>query len=163
MLVISGGIGRYFYAHLPKAANGRNLEREESKDALDATLAEWDKTGRGLGPEVRQELDALVEHDPWGGSMLTRIKGLLGAKARLRAGLARIESAARAEGVAGDQIGDLVGMARNLNRAGMMASHFEELRGIVGSWRLMHRWLAVAMVLLAANHIAVGIRYARFW
>ena len=40
---------------------------------------------------------------------------------------------------------------------------YEELRGLVASWRMLHRWLAVAMVLLAANHIAIGFRYGRLW
>src|SRR6185436_13412507 len=42
LLFVTGAIGRYFYAYLPRAANGRELELEELKRELERLGGEWD-------------------------------------------------------------------------------------------------------------------------
>ena len=163
ILVITGGIGRYFYSYLPKAANGRTLAREEARDALTATVADLDREGRGLGADLQQELDALALHGSWGSSLSQRVRGLFTSRSDLRRSLVRIEEKARRQGVAQDQIARTLGLARKLHRSSLLSAHYEDLRGVLSSWRFVHRWIALAMLALAAIHIANALRYARFW
>ncbi|MCB9870133.1 MAG: NAD(P)-binding domain-containing protein [Planctomycetes bacterium] len=163
VLVVSGGIGRYFYAFLPKAANGRTLAQDEAKEALSAAVAELDEAGRGLGDGVQAKLQALVAEDRWGGSLPRRIAGLFGARRREHRLLEEVRVAARTEELATEQIDRLVMLARNLRDAGLRARHYEDLRGLVASWRFVHRWLALVMVMLAVNHIVTALRFARLW
>jgi thioredoxin reductase len=162
ILVASGAIGRYFYAFLPKAANGQELSLEQVRSSLTAILGEWDRHGRGLSAAVRAELDTLLDHKVWRSSLPRRILGLLGSRRRLRKSLKRIEATAGREGVARSQVRRVLALARRIHRTSMMTQHYEDLRGLVASWRFVHRWLALAMVLLAVLHILVALRYARF-
>jgi len=162
VLVISGAIGRYFYAFIPKAANGRELSLEQAQGSLTAILGGWDHQGRGLSDRVRAELDALLDRDAWRTSLPRRVLGLLGARRRLHQSLGRIEAAARREGVARGQLQRVVVLARQIHKSSMMTQHYEDLWGLLASWRFLHRWLALAMVLLTVLHIVVALRYARF-
>jgi len=162
VLVTSGAVGRYFYAFLPKAANGRELSLDQVRGNLTAILGEWDQQGRSLSAAVRAELTALLDREVWSSSLPRRILSLLGSRRRLRSSLRRIEATARQEGVAKSQVRRVLALARRIHRTSMMTQHYEDLRGLVASWRFVHRWLALAMVLLAVLHIVVALRYARF-
>ena len=43
-----------------------------------------------------------------------------------------------------------------------MAAHYEELRALMASWRYLHRWVALYMVLIVALHVIAALRYASF-
>jgi hypothetical protein len=38
-------------------------------------------------------------------------------------------------------------------------AHYEEVRGILSSWRWLHRWLALVLVLLTVVHVATAIGF----
>jgi hypothetical protein len=44
-----------------------------------------------------------------------------------------------------------------------MASHYEDLRAILSSWRYFHRWVALFMVLIATWHVVLALRYAELF
>jgi cytochrome b561 len=52
-------------------------------------------------------------------------------------------------------------LARRAHRAATAAAHYEELRTLLTSWRYLHRWIALLMVLLVALHVATALRYSR--
>ena len=60
-----------------------------------------------------------------------------------------------------DQLEKLLVLARRAHRASLMASHFESVRSLVGSWRYLHRWIALLMVLLLAVHVIASLRYGQ--
>ena len=77
VLVITGAIGRYFYAFMPRAANGRELELTELQSRIAADSAAWDRLGRGFGEELLKEIDGLVEAVRWQNGFFERLTGLL--------------------------------------------------------------------------------------
>jgi thioredoxin reductase/ferredoxin len=160
VLVATGAIGRYFYAYVPRAANGRELELDEIEAALAGLSGEWDQGQRGFGERARLEVQQLVERGRWRTSFLARLAALWRSQGDLRKCLARLETDARAEGLPERQIHDLVALARRAHRAGLMASHFEDLRALLTSWRYLHRWVALLMVLLLVWHVVSALRYA---
>ncbi|MEZ5988784.1 MAG: hypothetical protein R3F30_06620 [Planctomycetota bacterium] len=101
--------------------------------------------------------------EPWEKSFLARLGKLLTSRRRLRRSLARLERRAREKGMGKGQVAHLLATARKLHRASLAASHYEDLRGLLSSWRFVHRWVALAMVLLAAIHIATALKYARLF
>ena len=66
----------------------------------------------------------------------------------------------RADGVPPDQLRGILALARRAHRTALMASHYEDLRGLLASWRYLHRWVALLMVLLVAFHVITALRYA---
>ncbi len=158
-LVATGAIGRYFYSFVPHAANGRELELDEVRARLAALTAEWDKERGAFAERVRAEIDAMVRDSQWSRGFFRRVGALLAGERRMRRALRRIESDARAADLASDQIAELTHLARRAHKEALAAAHYEDLRGIVASWRWFHRWVALLMVALVVIHVVTMLRY----
>ena len=160
VLVATGAVGRYFYTFVPRAANGREVALEDVRAELAGLAAGWERTHRDFGERVRRRVDELVASGQWSGGFARRLLALLRAQRGLRHALSVLEAEGRAEGVAQDQLVELLRLARRAHRTALMAAHYEDLRGLLGTWRYVHRWVALLLVLLALLHVAVALRYA---
>jgi thioredoxin reductase/Pyruvate/2-oxoacid:ferredoxin oxidoreductase delta subunit len=161
VLAATGVIGRYFYALVPRAANGREAALEELRGEAAAQSAEWDRHGRGFGEQARRDIQDLVDSASIRRGFIGGLIGLVRQNGRLRGTLSRLKAKGRAEGLTDGQIRAVVALARKSHRTAIMLNHFEQVRGILGSWRFFHRILAVAMVAFLIVHIAAAMRYAR--
>ena len=159
VLVVTGAIGRYFYSFVPRAANGQELALDEVKTSLAELSAGWEQTHREFGARVRDEVQRLVESGHWKGSFVRRLVALLRSQRTVRRGLARLRDEGRREGVAPDQLAEVLGLARRAHRTALMAAHYEDLRGLLASWRYLHRWFALLMVLLVVAHVVTALRF----
>jgi hypothetical protein len=105
-------------------------------------------------------VEALVSQQPWRRSFPRRLLSLLTGQRRLARSLVRLRAAARREGLAPDQTERLVALARGAHRAAVGASHYEDVRAVLSTWRYLHRWLALLLLLLVALHVTTALRYA---
>ncbi len=161
IVVGTGTMGRYLYAFVPRAANGRVMETDEVRTQLAALSGEWDRAGRGeFAQHVRHEIETLVDSRAWGASLGVRIAAVFRESRHLDRTLATLRRRGLAEGVAADRMDELFALGRLAHRTALRAAHYEDLRGLLASWRYMHRWLALAMVLLATLHISTAVRFA---
>ncbi|MCA8980926.1 MAG: NAD(P)-binding domain-containing protein [Planctomycetes bacterium] len=158
-LVATGAIGRYFYSFVPHAANGRELQIDEVRARLAGLTAEWDREKSHFGDRVRREIDRLVQSGQWKSGLFQRVLLLVTGERRLRRTLRRIERDAVQEGLAGDQVSELLVLARRAYREALVAAHFEDLRSLIASWRYFHRWVALLMVALVVIHIVTALQY----
>lgn len=161
-LVVTGAVGRYLYAFVPRAANGRELALEEVKDELLQLSGEWDRLRPEFAQRVRDEIQSLIAEGRWHGTFVQRVMALLRDQRRSAARLVQLRAEAAREGLARDQVEALVALARRARRAALTAAHYEDLRGLAASWRWFHRWIALAMVLLVALHVAAALRFGAF-
>ena len=159
VLVLTGAIGRYLYAWIPRSANGRELVLDELRPRIAAISAEWDTTGRGTGEHFRKEIDELIANDNWKASLPRRLLRIAGTRRRLKAKLNELCTSAHEEGLPKSQIEDLRELAARAYWTAFSVTHLEDLRGVLGSWRYIHRWVALLMFLLAVMHIVTAIRY----
>jgi thioredoxin reductase len=159
VLLVTGAVGRYFYACVPRAANGRELELGEVRARLARMSEEWDVGQRRFQERVRTEVLAIIEKKQWRTTFLGRALALLGMQRDVRRSLARLAEEGRREGVADEQIHEAVALARRAHRTALMAAHYEDLRAILATWRWLHRWVAALMVLLLAVHIVHALIY----
>lgn len=162
ILVITGGIGRYIYSYIPKAANGQETVAEDAKDQMQVLLAEWDQASRPWGQQIQQELDALIQEGLWDKPAYSRALSLITSRFHLGRSLRRLAGLGRAQGLADAQIEQILGLAKRLHKTALMASNLEGIRGLLSSWRFLHRWIALGMVLLAIIHIVTALRFAHF-
>jgi len=160
VLVVTGAVGRYFYALVPRAANGRELALEELHGKLATLASAWDREHGDFGERVRARVQALVAAGGWRGSYLRRLAAIATGRRALRTALAELEREGRSEGVSEDQLRELLALARKAHRASWMAAHYEELRALMASWRYLHRWVALYMVLIVVLHVIAALRYA---
>ena len=163
VLVATGALGRYVYAFVPRAANGRELELVEVREQLARRLGEWDRGGASWARRVEAEVQRLTGEAAWRGSFPRRALRLILARLRLGRRLADLEAEARAEGLSKDQRRELVRLARRAQRTALLVAHYEEVRGLMASWRFLHRWVALLFVLLVLVHVFVALRYGELW
>ncbi len=162
VLVLTGGLGRYIYSYLPKAANGQESAAAGAKDQMQALLTEWDQVSRPWGEAIQTELDKLVHEGIWEKPFLKRAFALITSRVHLRKSLTLLTAKGREQGLAETQIQQILELAKRLHKAALITSNLEGIRGLLSSWRFVHRWIALGMVLLAAIHIFTALRFARF-
>ncbi len=160
ILIFTGAIGRYFYAFVPHAANGKELALDEARERFTKVSTEWDTRTRGFGAQVRKEVEQLVERRRWEGKFITRVKSLIRSQREFARFLQDLERRAESEGLHPDQISILTDLSRRAHRSALMVTHYEDLRSLLGTWRFVHRWFGLLMVLLAAWHIVIALQYS---
>ena len=159
LLLVTGAIGRYFYAAVPRAANGRELKLDELKERLRGLGVAGDPVLEGFATRARNEIGALIRSRQWRSSFLGRVKALLGGQRDINALVVRLRREARAEGIPEPQMRETLRLARAAHRTATAAAHYEDLRAVLASWRYLHRWIAVALVLLIGLHVAYSLTY----
>jgi hypothetical protein len=159
-LAATGAIGRYFYAFVPHAANGAEAALEEVRAELAEVSGEWDRHGRAFSARALEEIERLVDSTAWRPGFFGALIGLLRDQHRLRGVVRRLRAEGRREGLTDRQTSDLVGLAERSHRTAMMAARYENLRGLLSTWRYFHRWAAVSMLVLAVVHIVAALRFA---
>jgi hypothetical protein len=159
LLLVTGAIGRYFYAWVPRAANGRELALEEVRGELEQLGASWSTGRQAFVRRVRAAIDELVAARQWRASFLGRVAGLLGGQRALRRTLETLAREGRASGLAADELAPVLTLARTAWRTATAAGHLEDLRALLSSWRWLHRWVAVLMVVLLALHVVYSLSY----
>ena len=165
-LLVTGAIGRYFYAWVPRATNGRELDLAEVKAKLAGPLSiskEDSEEVREFQKEAGQEVIELIENRQWRGSLLGRIAALVGMQGDLRKTTTGIAERGNERGVSEEQINATISLARGAFRRALMLAHFEDLRGILSTWRYFHRWMAVLMVALVVVHIVYALTYGELF
>lgn len=159
VLLVTGAIGRYFYAYLPRAANGRELEIEEVKLKLDRMIESWDRGQRAYVLRVQSRLASLIQSQQWRSSLLGRAIALVRGERELKAVLADLAREGEREGIPADRVHETLHLARHAHRTALAAAHYEDLRALLGGWRYLHRWIAVLMVLLIVLHVVYVLTY----
>ncbi|MEM7305620.1 MAG: NAD(P)-binding domain-containing protein [Planctomycetota bacterium] len=159
VLLVTGAIGRYFYAYVPREANGRELELDEVKKRLARLAEEWDQGQQRFRERARDSVEKLVESQRWQRSFFGRVRALVRGQRELGRVLRSIRRTGKTEGVAPFQVKETVRLARRAHHTAMMAAHYEDLRAVAGSWRYFHRWISLLMVVLVAVHVAYALIY----
>lgn len=160
LVVVGAGIfGRWCYAFVPRAQNGRQQELDELQAAVAALAGEWDRTGRGFGEAVRARVEGLVADGVLGRSFLHRAWGLVQSQWRLRRELREWRARAAAEGIPPSEAEHVLGLAQRSHRLVLQLAQFEQVRGLMASWRWLHRWLALLLALLLAVHVWSALRF----
>ncbi|MEQ1632094.1 MAG: NAD(P)-binding domain-containing protein [Planctomycetota bacterium] len=159
IVVTTGAIGRWFYSFVPKAQNGRQADLEDLGSRVAAIAGEWDEVGRGFGNRVRQDVEALVSAEHFGRNLVDRVFSLANGQLRLLRLLRRVRKQGVQEGVPEGELQRILVLARRAHRIALQLTHYEEVRGILSSWRWMHRWLALLLGILVVVHVFTAIRF----
>lgn len=160
ILVASGTIGRYLYSFVPHAANGRELDLEETKSRLTSMTADWHRTHRELGERLQRDVLALVDETHWGRSWGRKLVSLVRGPARLRALLDKLREEGKASDIPHEQIQELSILATRAHETATAIAHFEDLRGILATWRWVHRWVALLVGTLVVVHVWTALRFS---
>lgn len=160
LLLVTGVIGRWFYAWLPRSANGRERKLDELRQELAQMRRQRAEGVFALA--ARSETLALIERRQWHSTWFGRVLALCGLQWDLWRTRRRIKALAL------EHDADVAELARELHGARMAhgtavaVAHLEDLRALLGTWRWLHRWLALLMVLLVIVHVVVAAMHGAF-
>jgi thioredoxin reductase/ferredoxin len=160
VLLLTGAIGRWFYAWLPRAANGRELELASVRAELAAAMAPID--GSEFARTASHAVQTLIERRQWRSSLLGRALTLAGLQWDLTRTLRQLRHDGARAGVARGKLAAVLAAARRAHDAAVATAHLEDLRALLTTWRWLHRWVALLMVLLVIVHVVVALLHGAF-
>ncbi|MHC4958062.1 MAG: NAD(P)-binding domain-containing protein [Planctomycetota bacterium] len=161
-LMVTGAIGRYFYAYVPRAANGRELELSEVKAEFEAISDDLESGERRFREHARTHVRTMLETRQWKSTFFGRVLALFGVQRDLRRVLSEIRVAGLSEGVDADEIEKTQLLAKRAHKKALVAAHYEDLRAILGTWRYLHRYMSMLMILLLVLHLISALAFASF-
>jgi thioredoxin reductase len=159
VLLVTGAVGRWFYAWLPRSANGRELELDKLRGELLAARA---RPGDPFARTAHDEVLALLERRQWRSTWIGRVLALVGLQWDLWRTERRLRRRGADAGASPEAIAAALVQAREVHAAAVAMAHLEDLRALLGTWRWLHRWLALLMVLLTLVHVAVAVMHGAF-
>jgi hypothetical protein len=159
IVVTTGVIGRWFYSFVPRIQNGKQADLEELSGQAAVLAGEWDQDSRGFGREVQRQIESIASAADLGRGFFAHVFGLLRSQWRLRRKIAQLRRDGAEAGVPETEIVRLLQLAQRAHRLSLQIAHYEEVRGILASWRWLHRWLALLLLLLIALHVAAALRF----
>lgn len=160
VLLVTGAVGRWFYAWLPRAANGRERKLDDLRAELSAMRRQRADSAFVLA--ARSETVALMERRQWQGTWTGRVLALLGLQWDLWRTRKRIRSLAQQHGADVAELAHELHSARVAHGTAVAVAHLEDLRALLGAWRWLHRWLALLVVLLIFVHVIVAAMHGAF-
>ncbi len=159
VVVATGAIGRYLYSWVPRAANGAESDLEDVRARVAALSGDWDRVEGEFAQRVREKVESLAAPERWTAGFFGRVRALFVSAVRLRRTRRQLRELGAREGVPAEELESLLALASKAHRLAAMANHYGDLRSVLASWRFLHRWIALLMVLLAAAHVVMAVRF----
>lgn len=157
VLLVTGAIGRWFYAWLPRSANGREVEI----DAIRRTFTTA-SGGSAFAQQARREMLALIDRRQWRSTWIGRAVTLVGLQWDLWRTERRLRAQAAVSQASHEEVAEALAKVREAHAAAVAIAHLEDLRAVLGTWRWLHRWIAFLMVLLLVAHVVIATLHGVF-
>ena len=160
VIVITGIIGRYIYARVPRSLEGHELEYEEIRRVLAGHLAELERLGLILPPAAEGAVPSPLDR-PSG--FLSSVASLIAGGIRSRREHRELRRAVLSSKLLAPRAHRILPLLGRLARERMWLARHRELRSLMASWRFLHRWLALLMLAVILCHIAVAFKFGDLW
>ncbi|MHC4956354.1 MAG: hypothetical protein ACYTGZ_21135 [Planctomycetota bacterium] len=147
VVVATGLVGRYLYGLVPRSLSGRELERDELRRRLERGRAKLVAAGFDATLLDRPSIDPAVARR----GVFARIVRVFAGDRETRRAFARLRKHLKSD--------DLLPAARRYARDEQWLARYAEARALLGAWRFLHRWLAIAMLCVVGFHIYVALRF----
>jgi hypothetical protein len=153
IVLLTGLIGRYVLAQIPRTREGRELSLDEAR----ARFAELRRDFAALGLPPLEFAPVAGKRRPTKLGTLARVlfgdREARASARRYRALLAERSPDAAVRARVAAHVDAIVAEAQSLAR-------LDDLTALIASWRFLHRWLALVMVGTAACHVALALRWS---
>ncbi len=150
IVVGSGIIGRYIYTHVPRSLQGRELELSELEKAIKELHQELSKSGVELA-EGTGESEAASKRN-----VLSALTGMIDSDRAEKLEFENLRRAVMASPQMAASAAGILPLARRYLREKSGLARYQELRELMRSWRVFHRWFSIMMLIVAILHVLVA-------
>lgn len=159
IVVITGLVGRYIYAHTPRSLEGRELELDEIRHRLNDYRAQFERLGVGA-----TFFDAIpTAADRSEKSLLSSLWGLTAGDRDMRRELSQLRSKVTQSPNLKMKSREILTLAKIYHTERQWLIRYYELRSLMGRWRFLHRWFAIVVLVMAVFHVVVSIQMGNLW
>jgi hypothetical protein len=159
MTVLTGLVGRYLYVRSPRSAEGRELSIEDLQARLDGMSHRLIVLGL--------DVDRLHPEEPGSresaAGALGNLMALITGNCRWRRDYRRIQREVLTSPRLARSAGEILPLLKVLCREWQWLEGYHQMRRLTASWRFLHLWCAVVMMMVAALHILVAVRFGDLW
>jgi hypothetical protein len=160
MTILTGLVGRYLYIRSPRSPDGRELELDDLErqlDGLSRRLVELGLDADQLHPEP--------EPGPreYRMGILWNLVALVTGDCRWRRDYRSIQRQVLASPRLAPAAGQILPLLKVLCRQWQWLERYQQMRRLTASWRFLHLWFAVVMLMVAFFHIFVAVRFGDLW
>ena len=156
IVVATGLMGRYIYAHVPRSLEGHELRADELRRRLDAQRERLAASGLDAGMlDLPIGASAIDKADR---GILASLAGVVAGDRELRRRIGRLRAMIWRDPRLRVFAPQLLPLAEAYVRDQQRLARYGELRALMASWRFLHRWLAIAMIALIVFHVILAVR-----
>jgi len=155
--LLTGLVGRYIYVHVPRSLEGRELEFEQVCERLESCRHRLEQAGvearwlhKGETPEIRRHKIGLAQS----------FASLIIGDRQRRRDYRQLRRAVRSSKELKPMARKILPLAQSFCRHWQWMVRYHEWRDLLASWRFLHRWLAIVMLVVASFHVFLAFRYA---
>ncbi len=161
VVIVTGIVGRYIYAHTPHSLEGSELEIDEVRSRLKEYRARLEKLGmpHELFHTVLESAKVSTEDK----SVMGSIFGMIVGDRQLWRTFDQLKHAVKNSPTLRPMGPQILPLALHYYKELQWLSRFHELRGVMGTWRFFHRWLAILMLSAVLFHVLVAAQMGNLW
>ena len=158
--VASGFVGRYIHVHLPKAADGRELEFDDIR----SRLAQYRRKLISLGVDA-----SLLQEDPHLGRrrewlwLIYALAAVLWGDRVARREFEKLRETLQRTMEIGPEREQALRLARRLAEGRQSLARHREIRRLMAAWRFFHGWFVVILLSGILFHVAIAVKFGGLW
>ncbi len=153
--VLTGIVGRYIYLHVPRSLEGRELEFEQVRGQLESCRQQLEEAG----VDARWLHEATPELRHTGGGIFNSLVSLAIGDHQRRRDYRQLRRLVRSSKELRPLARKILPLAQSYCRHWQWTVRYHQWRGLLASWRFLHRWLAIVMLIVASFHIFLAFRF----
>lgn len=159
VVVATGLVGRYIYARVPRSLEGKELELDELRARLNNHQTELARLG------LPSTLFQMPKAEPSAADrgLMAAFAGAVSGDREGRREFRLLRDTVLASNNLSVQADEILPLARRYYRERGWFSRYHELRSLMGSWRFLHRWFAITLIVAMAFHILLAVRLGELW
>ena len=159
IVVVTGVLGRFLYAHVPRSIEGRELELEEVHRQLSDCLTEL--RASGVAEKFLERAVSKPMSSTSANSIIPMMVDVIKDDLAVRKEFRQLKKDILRLPAVNPKV--IIPIAKQLCRQRRLYFRYKQLRHLMGGWRFFHRWLAIIMLLTIVFHLFVAIRYGDLW
>lgn len=156
MVVIATGLmGRYIYAHTPRSVEGVELGLDELRRSLESHRSALESLG--MPAEFFREVFTIPDVRAKEASLFSALRALIVGNRAMKTDYARLRRMLASTPGLVAAAPRILPLATNYFQELQWLDRYFELRALMSGWRFYHRWMAIVLLAAVASHILIAI------